>query len=191
MSNTTLINAIQADAKKETQKFRTGQEVEVHQIIKDGDKERIQKFRGLIISTRGATPLDTMITVRADMDGIGIEKIFPVNSPFIQKIDILRQFKVRRANIRYIRNLTGKAARLKEIKYFSLFWGFFIISKILSQDFKKYFHKNYKILQNLAAKSFQIFLSFSKNILKNKYIFCQFLLYQFCVLAINFEEKIK
>ena len=116
MSNTTLINAIQADAKKETQKFRTGQEVEVHQIIKDGDKERIQKFRGLIISTRGATPLDNMITVRADMDGIGIEKIFPVNSPFIQKIDILRQFKVRRANIRYIRNLTGKAARLKEIK---------------------------------------------------------------------------
>ena len=93
MSNTTLINAIQADAKKET-----------------------QKFRGLIISTRGATPLDTMITVRADMDGIGIEKIFPVNSPFIQKIDILRQFKVRRANIGYIRNLTGKAARLKEIK---------------------------------------------------------------------------
>ncbi|MDO4874102.1 MAG: 50S ribosomal protein L19 [Candidatus Gracilibacteria bacterium] len=116
MSNTTLINAIQADAKKETQKFRTGQEVEVHQIIKDGDKERIQKFRGLIISTRGATPLDTMITVRADMDGIGIEKIFPVNSPFIQKIDILRQFKVRRAHIGYIRNLTGKAARLKEIK---------------------------------------------------------------------------
>ena len=57
-----------------------------------------------------------MITVRADMDGIGIEKIFPVNSPFIQKIDILRQFKVRRANIGYIRNLTGKAARLKEIK---------------------------------------------------------------------------
>lgn len=119
MSNTTLINAIQASSQTKeatTQKFRTGQEVEVHQIIKDGDKERIQKFRGLIISTRGATALDMVITVRADMDGIGIEKIFPVNSPFIQKIDILRQFKVRRAHIGYIRNLTGKAARLKEIK---------------------------------------------------------------------------
>lgn len=119
MSNTTLINAIQASTQTKeatTQKFRTGQEVEVHQIIKDGDKERIQKFRGLIISTRGSSALDLVITVRADMDGIGIEKIFAVNSPFIQKIDILRQFKVRRANIGYIRNLTGKAARLKEIK---------------------------------------------------------------------------
>lgn len=118
MSNTTLINAIQAETQSEntSQKFRTGMEVEVHQIIREGDKERIQKFRGLIISTRGATPLDTTITVRADMDGIGVEKIFSVNSPYIAKIDILRQFKVRRANIGYIRNLTGKAARLKEIK---------------------------------------------------------------------------
>lgn len=116
MSNTTLINAIQGEAaQKETQKFRTGMEVEVHQIIREGDKERIQKFRGLIISTRGSG-LNLVITVRADMDGIGIEKIFAVNSPFISKIDILRQFKVRRANIGYIRNLTGKAARLKEIK---------------------------------------------------------------------------
>lgn len=117
MSNTTLINAIQASAQKEgAVKYRTGMEVEVHQIIREGEKERIQKFRGLIISTRGSTPLDTMITVRADMDGVGIEKIFPVNSPFVQKIDVLRQFKVRRANIGFIRNLTGKAARLKEIK---------------------------------------------------------------------------
>lgn len=117
MSNTTLINAIQAGAQKEgAVKYRTGMEVEVHQIIREGEKERIQKFRGLIISTRGSTPLDTMITVRADMDGVGIEKIFPVNSPFVQKIDVLRQFKVRRANIGFIRNLTGKAARLKEIK---------------------------------------------------------------------------
>lgn len=117
MSNTALIEEIQKASQTITdQKFRTGQEVEVHQIIREGDKERIQKFRGLIISLRGATPLDRMITVRADMDGIGIEKIFPVNSPNVQKIDILRQFKVRRKNIGYIRELTGKAARLKEIK---------------------------------------------------------------------------
>lgn len=116
MSNTDLIKAIQGQNTEGAQHFRTGMEVEVHQIIREGDKERIQKFRGLIISTRGATALDQVITVRADMDGIGIEKIFPVHSPNIQKIDILRQFKVRRANIGYIRNLTGKAARLKEIK---------------------------------------------------------------------------
>lgn len=81
-----------------------------------GDKERIQKFKGLIIAMRWATPLTRMITVRADVDGIGIEKIFPINSPAVAKIEILRQFKVRRNNIGYIRELTWKAARLKEIK---------------------------------------------------------------------------
>lgn len=117
MSDVTLINAIQAGAQKDGQpRFETGMEVEVHQIIKDGDKERIQKFKGLIISMRGATPLTRMITVRTDIDGIGIEKVFPINSPFIADIKVLRKFKVRRNNIGYIRELTGKAARLKEIK---------------------------------------------------------------------------
>jgi large subunit ribosomal protein L19 len=91
-------------------------EVEVHQIIRDGDKERTQKFRGLIISMRGSTDLDRMLTIRSDVDGIAIERIIPVHSPSIAKIDVLRKFKVRRKNIGYIRGLTGKAARLKEIK---------------------------------------------------------------------------
>jgi large subunit ribosomal protein L19 len=118
MSDVTLINAIQGDsATKDNQpRFETGMEVEVHQIIKEGEKERIQKFKGLIISMRGSSPLTRMITVRADVDGIGIEKVFPINSPFIAEIKVLRKFKVRRNNIGYIRNLTGKAARLKEIK---------------------------------------------------------------------------
>ncbi len=112
-----LIQDIQAGAKKDNiPTLETGMEIEVYQIIKEGEKERIQKFRGLVISIRGATALDRMVTVRADMDGIGIEKIFPVNSPYIQKIEVLRKFKVRRKNIGYIRELTGKAARLKEIK---------------------------------------------------------------------------
>lgn len=115
--DSTLIQAIQAGAQKDgIPTLETGMEVEVHQIIREGDKERIQKFRGLIIAMRGATPLSRMITVRADVDGIGIEKIFPVNSPAIAKIEVLRKFKVRRNNIGYIRNLSGKAARLKEIK---------------------------------------------------------------------------
>ena len=116
MSDTTLITAIQGDVKKDLPRFKTGMEVEVHQILREGDKERIQKFKGLIISQKGSTPLTHVITVRADVDGIGIEKIFPVNSPAIAKIEILRQFKVRRNNIGYIRELSGKAARLKEIK---------------------------------------------------------------------------
>ena len=112
-----LIAQIQAGAAKtDNPELATGMEVEVHQIIKDGEKERIQLFKGLIISMRGKTALDKVITVRADIEGIGIEKIFPINSPFIAKIVVLRRFKVRRKNIRYIRELTGKAARLKEIK---------------------------------------------------------------------------
>jgi large subunit ribosomal protein L19 len=119
-----LVKAIQAQteegqtmsAKDDNQNIETGMEVEVHQIIKDGEKERIQLFRGLVIMTKGASAMDRCITVRADLDGIGIEKIFPVNSPYIAKIVVLRRFKVRRNKIGYIRELTGKAARLKEIK---------------------------------------------------------------------------
>ncbi len=117
--DSTLIQAIQASTQsgtKDNPELRTGMEIEVHQIIKEGEKERIQIFKGIIISMKGKTTLDKVITVRADVDGIGIEKIFPINSPFIAKIVVLRQFKVRRANIGYIRELTGKAARLKEIK---------------------------------------------------------------------------
>jgi large subunit ribosomal protein L19 len=116
--DSTLIAAIQSSTQtsRDQKELKTGMEIEVHQIIKDGEKERIQMFKGLIISMKGKTELDKVITVRADIDGIGIEKIFPIYSPFISKIVILRQFKVRRKNIRYIRDLTGKAARLKEIK---------------------------------------------------------------------------
>ena len=116
--DSTLIAAIQASTQptKDMPEIKTGMEIEVHQIIKEGEKERIQLFRGLVIAMRGKTELDKVMTVRADIDGIGIEKIFPIFSPFISKIVVLRQFKVRRKNIRYIRDLTGKAARLKEIK---------------------------------------------------------------------------
>jgi large subunit ribosomal protein L19 len=116
--DSTLIAAIQSStqAHKDMPIVKTGMEIEVHQIIREGEKERIQMFRGLVIAQRGKTDLDKVITVRSVIDGIGIEKIFPVQSPFISKIVVLRQFKVRRKNIGYIRELTGKAARLKEIK---------------------------------------------------------------------------
>lgn len=120
MSDVSLINAIQqstvATPKDTVVTYETGMEVEVHQIIREGEKERTQKFRGLIISMRGSTAFDRVLTIRSDVDGIGIERLIPVNGPTIAKIDILRKFKVRRKNIGYIRGLTGKAARLKEIK---------------------------------------------------------------------------
>lgn len=113
----TLIETIQKDFVQDTKpEIKTGMEVEVHQTIKEGNKERIQKFKGLVIKTHGKTTLDKTITVRKMVDGVGIEKIFPIYFPGIAKIEILRSFKVRRKNISFIRELKGKAARLKEVR---------------------------------------------------------------------------
>ena len=93
--------------------FKAGDTVRVHVRIKEGDKERIQVFEGLVIRRRrggtGAT-----FTVRRVSYGIGIERIFPLHSPVIEKIEIVSRGKVRRARLYYIRNLRGKAARIKE-----------------------------------------------------------------------------
>lgn len=96
--------------------IKTGMEVEVHQIIKEGNKQRIQRFKGIVIKTAGKSELEKTITVRRKVGAFGVEKVFAIHSPTIEKIDVLRQFKVRRKSIKFIRELTGKAARLKEIK---------------------------------------------------------------------------
>ena len=115
--NTELIREVQSSyITKEMPVVRTGMEVEIHQVIKEGSKERTQKFRGLVIRTKGKTLLDKCIVVRRDVDGIGIDKTFAIYSPTVSHIEVIRSFKVRRKNISYIRALTGKSARLKEIK---------------------------------------------------------------------------
>jgi large subunit ribosomal protein L19 len=91
-------------------------EVEVSQKIKEWNKERIQKFKGLVIKTAWKSALEKTITVRRKVWAFGIEKIFPIHSPSIEKIEVLRQFKVKRKSIKFIRELTGKSARLKEVK---------------------------------------------------------------------------
>lgn len=96
--------------------IRTGMEVEVYQIIKEGTKERVQRFKGIVIKTAGKSELEKTITVRRKVGAFGVEKIFALHSSTIEKIDVLRQFKVRKKSIKFIRELTGKAARLKEIK---------------------------------------------------------------------------
>lgn len=117
MTNAQLIKKVQeAFLQEGREEYRTGMEVEVSQIIKEWNKERVQKFKGIIIKTAGKTPLEKTITVRRKVGAFGVEKIFPIHSPSIQKIEILRQFKVRRKSIKFIRDLTGKAARLKEIR---------------------------------------------------------------------------
>jgi len=117
MSNSQLVRKIQEEFLQEGRpEIKTGMEVEVSIVIKEWNKERIQKFKGLVIKTAGKSPLEKTITVRRKIGAFGVEKIFPIHSPSIKEIKVLRQFKVRRKSIKFIRELTGKAARLKEVK---------------------------------------------------------------------------
>lgn len=97
-------------------KFSAGDTVTVHYKIKEGNKERIQQFRGVVIQRSGSSFTETF-TVRKMSGSIGVERIFPVSSPFIDKIELNKHGKVRRARIFYLRNLTGKKARIREKKF--------------------------------------------------------------------------
>lgn len=92
--------------------FNSGDRVKVHVRVIEGNKERIQPFEGDVINIRG-NGNDKTFTVRKISSGVGVERIFPYNSPKIAKIDLLRQGKVRRAKLFYLRSLSGKAARIK------------------------------------------------------------------------------
>ena len=96
--------------------FIAGDTITVHYKIKEGNKERIQQFRGVVIQRVGSGNTETF-TVRKMSGNIGVERIFPVASPFIDKIEINKHGKVRRARIFYLRNLTGKKARIREKKF--------------------------------------------------------------------------
>ena len=97
-------------------KFKAGDTVTVTYRIKEGDKERLQKFRGVIIQIKAASPATKTFTIRKISNGIGVERIFPFNSPFIDSIEVNKVGKVRRARIFYLRALSGKKARIKEKK---------------------------------------------------------------------------
>ena len=97
-------------------KFKGGDTITVTYRIKEGDKERLQKFRGVVLQISGATPFTKTFTVRKISGGIGVERIFPFQSPFIESIEVNKVGHVRRARIFYLRNLSGKKARIKEKK---------------------------------------------------------------------------
>ncbi len=97
--------------------FKAGDTVTVTYRIKEGDKERLQNFRGVVIQISGMDEFTRTFTVRKVSSGIGVERIFPFQSPFIDKIEVNKYGKVRRARIFYLRDLTGKKARIKEKVY--------------------------------------------------------------------------
>ena len=100
----------------ELPKFSAGDTITVHYKIREGNKERVQQFRGVVIQRRGKGHTETF-TVRKMSGNIGVERIFPSSSPFIEKIDINKYGRVRRARIFYFRELTGKKARIKEKRF--------------------------------------------------------------------------
>ena len=95
--------------------FRSGDTLRVDVRVKEGDKERIQAFEGVCIARRGAGVSETF-TVRKISNGVGVERIFPVHSPMLGDVLVVRRGLVRRAKLYYLRNVTGKAARIKERK---------------------------------------------------------------------------
>lgn len=108
-----LIAAITQGYLKEVPDFNAGDTVKVYVKIKEGARERIQMFEGLVIKRQGGGVSETF-TVRKISYGIGVERTFPVHSPSIDRIEVVRKGKVRRAKLHYIRNLSTKAARIKE-----------------------------------------------------------------------------
>ena len=101
--------------KEDIPAFRVGDTVKVHVKIKEGDKERIQVYEGVVIARKGHGATETF-TVRRVAYNVGVERTFPIHSPKLDKIELMRRGKVRRAKLYYLRERTGKAARIKELR---------------------------------------------------------------------------
>ena len=103
-----------AQIKEEIPQFNTGDTVRVHTRIKEGNRERIQIFEGVVLKIQGGGNRTTF-TVRKESSGIGVEKTWPLHSPNVEKVEVVRRGKVRRAKLNYLRGLSGKKAKVKEV----------------------------------------------------------------------------
>lgn len=113
--NITEIIAKELNVTKELPSFKAGDTITVYYTIKEGDKQRTQLFKGDVIQRKGTGGTETF-TIRKISHSVGVERIFPINSPLIEKIVVNKQGRVRRARIYYLRELTGKKARIKEVR---------------------------------------------------------------------------
>ncbi|ANS73982.1 50S ribosomal protein L19 [Paenibacillus yonginensis] len=111
-----IVQAItQEQLRKDIPSFRPGDTLKVHVKVIEGSRERIQLFEGVVIKRRGGGISETF-TVRKISNGVGVERTFPLHSPKLDKIEVARRGKVRRAKLYYLRELRGKAARIKEVR---------------------------------------------------------------------------
>ncbi len=113
MKNALLTKVVEKKKRTDVPEFRPGDTIRVHVKIKEGDKERLQAFEGTVIARKNSG-LGETVTVRKISFGHGVERIFPLNAPVIDHIDVVRTGRVRRAKLYYLRGLKGKAARLRE-----------------------------------------------------------------------------
>ena len=118
--NYEIIKELEKDQmKKEAPQFSVGDTVRVHNRIKEGNRERIQIFEGTVLKIQGDGRLKngirTTFTVRKESSGIGVEKTWPLHSPNVEKVDVVRRGKVRRAKLNYLRSLSGKKAKVKAL----------------------------------------------------------------------------
>ena len=110
-----IIKNIEAEQlKKEVPQFNVGDTVRVHALIKEGNRERIQIFEGTVLKKQGGSTRETF-TVRKASNGVGVEKTWPLHSPHVTEVEVIRRGKVRRAKLNYLRDRVGKAAKVKEL----------------------------------------------------------------------------
>ena len=111
--NEIIKNIESAQLKAEVPQFRVGDTVRVHARIKEGNRERIQIFEGTVLKRQGGSTRETF-TVRKSSNGVGVEKTWPIHSPNVVKVEVIRRGKVRRAKLNYLRDRVGKSAKVKE-----------------------------------------------------------------------------
>ena len=115
--STDLMNLIEGTQyRDDIPEFKAGDTVNVHVRVVEGDKSRIQQFQGVVLSVKGSGPKKTF-TVRKISNNVGVERVFPLHSPRLDKIEIVRRGAVRRSKLYYLRDLRGKAARIKERRF--------------------------------------------------------------------------
>ena len=112
--NDIIRNIEAAQLKENAPEFRVGDTVKVYGKIKEGNRERIQVFEGTVLKTQGGSTRATF-TVRKNSNGVGVEKTWPLHSPNVEKVEVVRKGKVRRAKLNYLRDRVGKAAKVKEL----------------------------------------------------------------------------